>query len=96
MAHPIKVEIHHQFPAARNLMPKSMTAEKLAHSFMLAIAQNPSLGNLDPVSFGVAYRSAAKYGLEPLNHQGYLVPFQGKVVFMPGYRGPYSGRSQLR
>jgi recombination protein RecT len=71
------------------VLPSFLTPERLV-TLALAAAQNtPKLLECTPISFVQAVMQAGRLGLEPdglLGHS-YLVPFKGKVVLVPGYKG---------
>lgn len=70
-------------------LPKVITPERLMTLAMAAIQNTPKLMDCDQLSFVNAVIGAGRLGLEPdgLLGQAYLVPFKGKVVLVPGYKG---------
>lgn len=70
-------------------LPKHLTPERLCRVAMTAIQNTPALLNCDRTSLFAAIFTCAQLGLEPdgVLGQAYLVPFKGKVQFIPGYRG---------
>lgn len=71
------------------VLPKVITPERLITLAMAAIQNTPKLMECDQLSFVNAVVQAGRLGLEPdglLGH-AYLVPFKGKVVLVPGYKG---------
>ena len=76
------------------VIPKHLTAEKIAKITLSAISRNPELLACTQESIFFATIQAAELGLEfgPLGH-AYLVPFRnntnGKMeaIFIPGYKG---------
>lgn len=70
-------------------LPRHMTADRLMRVAMTAIQRNPKLLDCDQTSLIGAIIQSAQLGLEVdgiLGH-AYLIPFKGKVQFMPGYKG---------
>ncbi len=66
-----------------------LTPERIVRIALTSVRQNPDLLRCDRASFVGAVIQAAQLGLEPggaLGH-AYLIPFKGKVQFIPGYRG---------
>lgn len=70
-------------------LPKHLSPERLLRIAMTSVQKTPELLDCDRTSLLGAVIQAAQLGLEPdgvLGH-GYLIPFKGKVQFIPGYRG---------
>lgn len=84
--------LHGEFAAA---LPQHVTPDRLVRTTMNAIqaAQKPNGKNMlleaDRMSLLSAVMTSAVLGLEPdgVTGQGYLLPFKGKVQFIPGYKG---------
>lgn len=76
-------------PQMAMALPKHLTPERLVRVTMTAVQANPKLLECDRNSFFAAVMSCAALGLEPdgVLGQAYLVPFAGKVQFIPGYKG---------
>lgn len=70
-------------------LPKHLTADRLCRVAMTAVQVNPKLLECDRTSFYSAIMTCAQLGLEPdgVLGQAYLVPFVGRVQFIPGYKG---------
>ena len=66
-----------------------MNFDKLKRSVLVACNNNNKLLDCDRGSLLASAMSAAMVGLEinPVLGHGYLVPFKGKVQFIPGYGG---------
>jgi recombination protein RecT len=76
-------------PQMAAALPRHITAERMARVVMTQIQNNPYLLNCDKTTLLSSIMTACQLGLEPdgvLGH-GYLVPFAGKVQFIPGYKG---------
>lgn len=74
---------------AAALPANTISADKLARSVLTSVNVNKGLLRCDRHSLLASVMSAATLGLEcnsPVGH-GYLVPFKGKVQFLPGYGG---------
>lgn len=73
----------------RAALPRHLTPERLVRVAVTAIQTNPKLLECDRQSLFAAVMTCAQLGLEPdgVLGQAYLVPFKGKVVFIPGYKG---------
>ncbi len=71
------------------VLPKHITAERLFRVAMTAIQQTPKLLECDRQSLYSAVMRSAQLGLEPdgILGQAYLIPFNGKVQFIAGYKG---------
>lgn len=76
-------------PQFEMVLPKHLTAERLVRVALTACQQTPKLLDCDRQSLYAAVMRAATLGLEPdgVLGQAYLIPFGGKVQFIPGYRG---------
>ncbi len=70
-------------------LPRHMNADRLLRITMTSVQKTPKLLECDPMSLVAAVIQSAQLGLEPDGALGmaYLVPFKGKVTFIPGYRG---------
>lgn len=75
-----------QFAAA---LPRHLTVDRLLRVAMTAVQNTPKLLECDRKSLFSAVMTCATLGLEPdgVLGQAYLVPFGGKVQFIPGYKG---------
>lgn len=69
-------------------LPEGMKVERLERITLNVLRENPNLLTCDRMSLLGAVMQCAVTGLEPgpLGH-AYLVPFKGKVQWIPGYRG---------
>ncbi len=82
-------------PQFAAVLPKHIPVERMMRTIATAVstAQRPNGSNkileADRGSLWQAAMTACVLGLEPdpATGQGYLVPFKGKVVFVPGYAG---------
>lgn len=76
-------------PQFAAVLPKHLTPERLARVALTSIRLNPKLLQCDRNSLFAAVMTSAQLGLEPdgILGQGFLVPFAGKVQFVPGYKG---------
>lgn len=70
-------------------LPKHLTPDRLLRVTMTAVQNTPKLLECDRTSLFSAVMTCAQLGLEPdgVLGQAYLVPFKGKVQFIPGYKG---------
>ncbi len=76
-------------PGMAAALPKHLNAERMARIVMTQVQNNPFLLECDKTSLLSSVMTACQLGLEPdgvLGH-GYLVPFNRKVQFIPGYKG---------
>jgi len=73
----------------QHALPRHLTVERLTRVSMTQLQNNPELLNCDKKTLYAAIMTAAQLGLEPdgILGQAYLVPFKGKVQFIPGYKG---------
>ncbi len=71
------------------VLPKHLPAERLVRVALMAVQNNPKLLECNRNSLYSALLTSAQLGLEPdgVMGQAYLVPFKGKVTFIPGYKG---------
>ncbi len=77
------------------VLPKHLTAERLAKIALSAASRSPDILACDPASVYLAVLQAAELGLEfgTVLGQAYMVPFDNKhtkkkeAQFIPGYRG---------
>lgn len=76
----------HQFEA---VLPDHLPVARLERMVLSAVQINRKLLECDRSSLWRSVMTAATLGLEPdgVTGQGYLIPFRGKVVFVPGYKG---------
>jgi recombination protein RecT len=76
-------------PQMAMALPRHITPDRLLRVTMSAVQQAPKLLDCDRTSLFAAVMTCAQLGLEPdgVLGQAYLVPFKGKVQFIPGYRG---------
>lgn len=70
-------------------LPKHVTPDRLIRVALTAVQNTPKLLECDRRSLLSAVMTCAQLGLEPdgVLGQAYLVPFKGKVQFIPGYKG---------
>lgn len=70
-------------------LPRHLTPDRLLRVAMTAIQNTPKLLDCDRTSLYSAIMTCAQLGLEPdgVLGQAYLVPFAGRVQFIPGYKG---------
>jgi len=76
-------------PQLELALPRHMTADRMVRIALTSLQRTPQLLDCDKPSLAGAILQSAQLGLEPdgvLGH-AYLVPFKGKVVFIPGYKG---------
>lgn len=76
-------------PQFEMALPKHLTADRLLRVAITACQNTPRLLECDRKSLYGAIMTCAQLGLEPdgVLGQAYLVPFAGKVQFIPGYKG---------
>lgn len=84
-------------PSFAQLLPPSMSPDRIIRTVLVSCEMNPKLMQADRGSLLRSAMTAAVLGLEVdgVTGQGYLVPFKGKVQFLPGYKGlvTIAGRS---
>jgi recombination protein RecT len=69
-------------------LPKHMSADRMARLATSVMKSTPALLQCDVRSLLGAIMTASQLGLEPgVLGECYLVPFKGKVQFIPGYKG---------
>jgi recombination protein RecT len=69
-------------------LPKHMSADRMARLATSVMKSTPALLQCDVRSLLGAIMTASQLGLEPgILGECYLVPFKGKVQFIPGYKG---------
>jgi recombination protein RecT len=76
-------------PQFAMVLPKHITPDRMVRVALTAIQNTPKLLDCDKQSLFSAVMRAAQLGLEPdgILGQAYLIPYAGKVQFIPGYRG---------
>lgn len=76
-------------PQMAMALPKHLTPDRLLRVTMTAVQNTPKLLDCDRTSLFAAVLTCAQLGLEPdgVLGQAYLVPFRGRVQFIPGYKG---------
>jgi recombination protein RecT len=78
-----------------NVLPKTLTPDRLVRIAMTEMRMNPKLGECDPMSFAGAIMRCAQIGLEPSSERGFvhLIPFNNRrfnrveCQVIIGYRG---------
>lgn len=84
-------------PQFAQLLPTSMSPDRIIRTVLVSCEMQPKLLMADRGSLLRSAMTAAVLGLEVdgVTGQGYLVPFKGKVQFLPGYKGlvTIAGRS---
>ncbi len=85
----MKLALEKMVPQFRQSLPNHIPVERFLRVALAAAQNSPALLQCDRNSLYRALLTAAQLGLEPdgLLGQGYLVPFKGRVQFIPGYRG---------
>ena len=86
--------INSNFKAMKSVLPKHMTAERMARIALIEVRRNPRLAQSDPATLIGAILVASQLGLEPgIQGSGYLIPYYNsnrkcyEVQFQIGYRG---------
>jgi recombination protein RecT len=71
------------------LLPPSVTADKLMRTVMMSVERNPRLAECSVQSIVNAATTAAVLGLEcdGVTGQGYIVPYKTTATFQIGYKG---------
>jgi len=69
-------------------------AEKLL--FLQTITESPQLAKCTPMSIYSSFILLAVSGLSLKDGQSYLIPFKGKAVWMPGWKGRLEQISQIK
>ncbi len=84
-------------PSFAQLLPAGMSPDRIIRTVLVSCEMQPKLLQADRGSLLRSAMTAAVLGLEVdgVTGQGYLVPFKGKVQFLPGYKGlvTIAGRS---
>lgn len=75
--------------AIAEALPRGLEAKRLIRTALIAVTRNPALLDCDQRSLASSLIEAATLGLEVdgVQGHGYLVPFNKRVTFMPGYKG---------
>lgn len=76
-------------PKIAEALPAHIRPERILKAALIAANKNKDLLDCSKASVMLALMQAAELGLDPSGTlgSGYLVPFKGQCVFMPGYRG---------
>lgn len=76
-------------PQMAMALPKHITPERMLRVTMTAVQNTPKLLECDRTSLFSAVMLCCQLGLEPdgVLGQAYLIPFAGRVQFIPGYKG---------
>jgi len=76
-------------PKLEKLLPTGMNLDRFMMQVRLALMKQPKLQECTPLSLLGAVLEAADLGLDPSGRLGsaYLIPFNGVVTLVPGYRG---------
>ena len=85
----VRTTLEKMAPQFALALPKHLTPDRLLRVAMTTIQNTPKLLECDRTSLYASIMCCAQLGLEPdgVLGQAYLVPFKGKVQFIPGYRG---------
>ncbi|HZU91897.1 MAG TPA: recombinase RecT [Stellaceae bacterium] len=85
----VRAALERMKPQLEMALPRHLTAERLLRVAMTAVQNTPKLLECDRTSLYAAVMTCAQLGLEPdgILGQAYLVPFAGRVQFIPGYKG---------
>ena len=85
----VRTALERMRPQFQMALPRHLTPDRLLRVAMTAIQNTPKLLDCDRTSLYSAIMTCAQLGLEPdgVLGQAYLVPFGGKVQFIPGYKG---------
>lgn len=85
----VRVTLDKLKPQLEAALPRHLTVDRLVRVAMTAVQNTPKLLECDRQSLWSAIMSCATLGLEPdgILGQAYLIPFAGKVQFIPGYKG---------
>lgn len=78
-----KVDLARFQPEIKKLLPEHITVERFERVVMSAVQMNPYLLELDKKSLFDACLKCASDGLIPDGREAALVPFSGKVQYMP-------------
>jgi len=75
-------------PEIAKALPKHLTAERMGRIALTAFRQNPALAECDPMSIIACVVQSAQLGLElGVSGHAFLVPYNGRCQFVPGWRG---------
>jgi recombination protein RecT len=85
----VRAALERMKPQIELALPRHLTADRLLRVAMTAVQNTPKLLDCDRTSLYSAIMTCAQLGLEPdgILGQAYLVPFAGRVTFIPGYKG---------
>lgn len=76
------------YKAMGSVLPKHITAERMARVALAAATKRPKLLDCDPNTFIAAMLECATLGLEPeVAGQCWILPYGQKATFIAGYRG---------
>jgi len=82
-AQQVRVDLNKMSHEFKNCLPDNVTPEKFIRVTMTAIQNNPSLLGCDKQSLFSSVMKCAQDGLLPDGREAALVPFAGKVQYMP-------------
>lgn len=76
-------------PELERVLPKHLTADRMARIALTALRTNAKLASCDPMSFAASMLNASALGLEPNTPLGlaYLIPYNGQCTLQIGYQG---------
>jgi recombination protein RecT len=85
----VRAALERMKPQIELALPRHLTVDRLLRVAMTAVQNTPKLLDCDRTSLYSAIMTCAQLGLEPdgILGQAYLVPFAGRVTFIPGYKG---------
>ena len=79
----LAVELGQRQPQFRAALPAHIPVERFVRVVLTAIQTSPKLAQMDRASLWNACMRAAQDGLLPDGREGALVPFKGKVTWIP-------------
>jgi recombination protein RecT len=85
----VEREMRSHLPIFREVLPRTLPAERLMRTVIIAAEKTPELLNCSMQSLVSSAITAAVLGLEVdgVTGQGYVLPFKGKAQFIVGYKG---------
>lgn len=83
----IKMQLKQMEGQFKMALPAHIKPEKFIRVAQTAVLTNPSLMNADRTSLFASCTKAAQVGLLPDGKESALVPYAGKVTFIPMYEG---------
>lgn len=73
--------------AIAEVLPKHLTADRMARTAIAALTRTPKLANCTPASFFGCMMQLSQWGLEPDGRRAHLIPYKDTCTLIIDYKG---------